>query len=118
MSKVFVLDTENRMCNPNEIGLPVSHRKRRKRYFGYQTGDLVRAVVPEGFKAVGTHVGRVAVRARGTFDISTTYGKVTDVPHRFCRPLGRTDGYRYQTGGRHAASLPIGLLRKGHSSPT
>src|SRR5262249_8254642 len=60
-----------RMCNPNEIGLPVSHRKRHKRYFGYQTGDLVRAVVPERLACRGTHVGRVAVRARGTFDITT-----------------------------------------------
>ena len=92
-----------RMCNPNEIGLPVSHRKRQKRYFGYQTGDLVRAVVPERLACRGTHVGRVAVRARGTFNISTKRGKVTDVPYRFCTPIGRTTGYSYQTGERHAA---------------
>jgi 5-methylcytosine-specific restriction endonuclease McrA len=29
-----------KMCNTNDLGFPVSHRKRRKRYFGYQTGDL------------------------------------------------------------------------------
>jgi 5-methylcytosine-specific restriction endonuclease McrA len=92
-----------RMCNPNEIGLPVSHRKRRKRYFGYQTGDLVRVVVPETLACQGTHVGRVAVRARGTFNITTKRGKVTDVPYRFCTPIGRTTGYSYQTGERHAA---------------
>jgi 5-methylcytosine-specific restriction endonuclease McrA len=97
-----------RMCNTNELGFPTGHRKRHKRYFGFQTGDQVRALVPEGFRAVGTHVGRVAVRARGTFDISTKRGKVPDVPHRFCRPLGRTDGYSYHTGGRHAAPLPTG----------
>ncbi len=92
-----------RMCNPNEIGLPISHRKRHKRYFGYQTGDLVRAVVPETLAGLGTHVGRVAVRARGTFNITTKRGKVTDVPYRFCTPIGRTTGYSYQTGERHAA---------------
>jgi 5-methylcytosine-specific restriction endonuclease McrA len=95
-----------RMCNPNEIGLPVSHRKRHKRYFGYQTGDLVRAVVPEKLACRGTHVGRVAVRARGTFSITTKRGKVTAVPSRFCTLIGRTTGYSYQTGERHAAPPP------------
>jgi hypothetical protein len=94
-----------RMCNPSEIGLPISHRQRHKRYFGYQTGDLVRAVAPETLACRGTHVGRVAVRARGTFTISTKRGKVTDVPFRFCTPIGRTTGYSYQTGGRHAIPL-------------
>jgi 5-methylcytosine-specific restriction endonuclease McrA len=95
-----------RMCNPNEIGLPVSHRKRHKRYFEYQTGDLVRAVVPQTLVCRGTHVGRVAVRARGTFNITTKSGKVTDVPYRFCTPIGRTTGYNYLIGERHATPLP------------
>lgn len=98
-----------RMCNPNEIGLPISHRKRHKRYFGYQTGDLVRAVIPETLACRGTHVGRVAVRARGTFNITTKRGKVSDVPYRFCTPIGRTTGYSYQIGERHAAPLPTSL---------
>lgn len=90
-----------RMCNPNAIGFPVSHRQRHKRFFGFQTGDLVRAVVPETFACRGTHVGRVAVRARGTFNITTRHEKITDVPHRFCRPIGRADGYQYQRGEQH-----------------
>ena len=89
-----------KMCNTNELGFPVGHRKRRKRYFGYQTGDLVRAVVPERLKSAGTHVGRVMVKAAGTFTIGTRHGNVTDVPHRYCRPLHRSDGYRYQQGAR------------------
>jgi 5-methylcytosine-specific restriction endonuclease McrA len=91
-----------KMCNTNELGFPVSHRKQRKRYFGYQTGDLVRAVVPERLKCAGTHVGRVAVKAAGTFTITTRRGKVTDVPHRYCWPLYRSDGYTYHTGVRVA----------------
>ncbi|WP_244422538.1 RNA-guided endonuclease IscB [Ktedonobacter racemifer] len=59
-----------RLCNVNALGFPVSYRKRRKRYFGYQTGDLVRAVVPERFACRGTHVGRVAVKASGYFTIT------------------------------------------------
>ncbi len=92
-----------RMCNTNELGFPVSYRKRHKRYFGFQTGDLVRAVVPEVLACRGTHVGRVTVRARGTFNITTKHGKITDVPHRFCQLIGRTNGYSYQTGRRHAS---------------
>jgi 5-methylcytosine-specific restriction endonuclease McrA len=89
-----------KMCNTNDLGFPTGHRKRRKRYFGYQTGDLVRAVVPPRLKCVGTHVGRVAVKAAGTFTIETSHGKVTDVPHRYCRPLHRCDGYAYHQGAR------------------
>jgi 5-methylcytosine-specific restriction endonuclease McrA len=91
-----------RLCNVNDLGFPVSHRKRHKCYFGFQTGDIVRAVVPPRFACRGTHVGRVAVRARGNFNITTKHGIVMDVPHRFCRLIGRNDGYRYQTGGHQA----------------
>ena len=93
-----------KMCNTNDLGFPTGHRRRRKRYFGYQTGDLVRAVVPARLKCAGTHVGRVTVKAAGTFTIATSHGKVTDVPHRYCRPLHRSDGYAYQPGAR--ISLP------------
>jgi 5-methylcytosine-specific restriction endonuclease McrA len=93
-----------KMCNTNDLGFPTGHRRRRKRYFGYQTGDLVRAVVPARLKCAGTHVGRVTVKAAGTFTIATSHGKVTDVPHRYCRPLQRSDGYAYHPGAR--ISLP------------
>jgi len=92
-----------RLCSVNGLGFPVGYRQRHKRYFGFQTGDLVRAVVPEKFSSWGTHVGRVTVRARGTFNIATNHGKITDVPHRFCQLIGRTSGYSYQTGERHEA---------------
>jgi len=95
-----------KMCNTNELGFPTGHRKRRKRYFGYQTGDLVQAVVPQLLKCAGTHVGRVAVKAAGTFTITTNHGKVTDVPHRYCRLLHQSDGYAYQQGVRIAPPQP------------
>ncbi len=95
-----------KMCNTNELGFPTGHRKRRRRYFGYQTGDLVRAVVPERLKCAGTHVGRVVVKAAGTFTIETSHGKVTDVPHRYCRPLHRSDGYAYHQGARSSPPPP------------
>jgi len=83
----------------DEHGFPRGHRQRQKRYFGYQTGDLVRAVVPQGARR-GTHVGRVAVKASGYFTIQTKTGRVPDVAHRHCQLQHRTDGYAYQFGER------------------
>jgi hypothetical protein len=104
-----------RLCNVNKLGFPVSHRQRHKRSFGYQTGDVVRAVAPERFACRGTHVGRVAVKASGYFTITTAHGKVSDVPHRFCKLIGRTTGYSYQIGERHAALPPNQPIRNGPS---
>jgi hypothetical protein len=62
----------------------------------------VRAVVPVG-KQAGTHIGKVAVRARGVFNIATSAGTVTDISYRHCHRLHAADGYSYQKG---AAALP------------
>ena len=84
------------MCGTNTYGFPIRHRTRRKRFFGFQTGDLVRAVVPAGLKTAGTHVGRVLVRASGRFDVVTATGRrVAGIGHRYVRPLARGDGYAY-----------------------
>ncbi len=75
-------------------GFPRGRLTRKKQVQGFQTGDRVRAVVPEGKKA-GTHVGRVAIRARGIFNIQTAQGVVQDIHHRHCRMVQRNDGYGY-----------------------
>jgi 5-methylcytosine-specific restriction endonuclease McrA len=89
------------MCGVDEYGFPIRHRQRSKVHFGYQTGDLVRAVVPKGARA-GTHVGRVLARASGYFDLSTKAGRQAGISYRYCRPIHRNDGYSYQNGARHA----------------
>jgi 5-methylcytosine-specific restriction endonuclease McrA len=67
---------------------------RHKRVHGFQTGDRVIARVPGGKKA-GVHVGRVAIRATGSFNIQTAAGVVQGISHRHCRLLQRADGYGY-----------------------
>ena len=67
---------------------------RKKRHFDFSTGDMVAAEVPSGKKA-GTHVGRVAVRASGSFNVQTEQGTVQGVHHRHCRIVQRGDGYAY-----------------------
>jgi 5-methylcytosine-specific restriction endonuclease McrA len=75
-------------------GLPRGYLTRQKRIFGFQTGDMVRAVVVKG-KKVGTYTGRVAVRATGCFNIQTSVGVVEGISHNNCRLLTRGDGYSY-----------------------
>jgi 5-methylcytosine-specific restriction endonuclease McrA len=77
-----------------KYGFPRGYLTRRKRQFGFQTGDLVKAEVPAG-KNAGVYVGRVAVRASGRFNIQTPSGVVQGVSHRCCRLVQRADGYGY-----------------------
>jgi hypothetical protein len=48
--------------------------------------------------------GKVAVRTRGVFNIQTAQGIVTDIHHRFCTLVARSDGYRYHS--RKEGALP------------
>jgi 5-methylcytosine-specific restriction endonuclease McrA len=82
------------MCRMDKYGFPRTGPKQHKRVKGFQTGDVVRAVVPGGRKA-GTYVGKVAVRASGSFNIVTSQGTVQGISHRFCRLIARSDGYSY-----------------------
>ncbi len=81
------------MCRTEAHGFPKNHRGRQKRYWGLQTGDLVKAMVPTG-KYVGTWVSRVVVRASGWFDLVID-GKKTSVHHKHCTRLWAADGYTY-----------------------
>jgi len=82
------------MCGTNKYGFPTRHRTGQKQFFGFQTGDIVKAVVPKGKKA-GTHIGRVMIRASKSFDIRTKSGRVQGINQRYCRIIYRSDGYNY-----------------------
>lgn len=84
-------------------GFPRGILMRQKQVYGFQTGDLVKAVVPSG-KKVGTHVGRVAVRASGSFNIQTSQGVVQGIAHRHCSIMQRNDGYGYSTKGMQSST--------------
>jgi 5-methylcytosine-specific restriction endonuclease McrA len=80
-------------CRTNASGFPIAHRARQKRFFGMQTGDLVKARVPKG-KYVGTWMSSVVVKASGWFDI-TIAGKKASVHQKHCTRLWGADGYQY-----------------------
>ncbi|MEV8252093.1 RNA-guided endonuclease IscB [Microbacterium sp. NPDC076768] len=79
-------------------GFPRGYFTRQKRHYGFATGDHSRAFVPDGTKA-GIYFGRVAVRATGSFNITTTAGTVQGLHHRHFTLIQRADGYAYTQKG-------------------
>jgi len=82
------------MCRTDKYGFPTRHVPRIKFVQGFQTGDIVKAVVTTG-KKIGTYVGRVAVRSTGSFNISAAQGLIQGISHKYCKPIHQKDGYSY-----------------------
>ena len=78
----------------NRFGFPRGYLIRQKRIHGFQTGDRVKAMVTKG-KKLGAYMGRVAVRASGSFNIQSAEGLVQGISHRYCTLIQRSDGYGY-----------------------
>ena len=85
---------QHQRTQPDAYGFPRLKLSRTKRHHGFQTGDIVQAIVTNGNK-VGRYIGRVAVRAKGYFNIRSADRMITDIPHRYCRLIQRNDGYAY-----------------------
>jgi 5-methylcytosine-specific restriction endonuclease McrA len=83
------------MCRTDKYGFPSRHVPRQKRWFGFRTGDLVKAVVPSGTYR-GSHIGRVAIRTSGSFNIATVKQMVR-ASYRYCQIMQFADGYAYTT---------------------
>jgi 5-methylcytosine-specific restriction endonuclease McrA len=81
-------------CRTDKFGFPSRHVPREKIHFGFQTGDIVRAVVTTG-KKIGNYVGKVAIRSSGSFNISTKNGLIQGISHKFCKRIHAKDGYSY-----------------------
>ncbi|GLY82784.1 hypothetical protein Airi02_007150 [Actinoallomurus iriomotensis] len=99
----------------DKYGFPRLRLARQKQFFGFATGDLVRAVVPGG-KYAGTHTGRVAVRASGSCVVRTAHGTAT-ARHEYFRLLQRAGGYAYTTRKEGTAFLPTLKLKDRASTP-
>lgn len=76
-------------CGTDKYGFPIRHAPRAKKFWGWQTGEMVRAVIPTG-KYAGTHVGRIAIRFRPSFRLNGI-----DVHPKHLTFLQRADGYAY-----------------------
>jgi hypothetical protein len=92
---------------------PVRFYARQKSCFGFSTGDLVEAKVPSG-KNKGTYVGRVGMRASGSFKLTVGKTAIDGISHRHCRLLERGNGWSFAAEWR-AVLLPA--LTDGASAP-
>lgn len=84
-------------CNKcGVITVKYDRTKRHKRVNGLQTGDIVRAEIPNG-KYAGTHIGRIMIRASGSHDIRKADGTlVTGTKKSSYSILQHMDGYAYK----------------------
>jgi len=83
------------MCGTDKYGFPTRHKSRVQVHKGFQTGDIVKALVTTG-KKIGSYVGRVLCRASGSFDIQVHSGRVQGISHKCCQTLHKKDGYGYK----------------------
>jgi 5-methylcytosine-specific restriction endonuclease McrA len=81
-------------CRTDKFGFPSRYVPRFKFVKGFQTGDIVKAIVTTG-KKIGEYVGRVAVRTTGSFNISTKDGLVQGIGFKTCTSIHKKDGYAY-----------------------
>ena len=97
--KILVVSAKGRgsrkMCKVDKYGFPRTAAKASKSVEGFQTGDIVKAVVSNGLKAV-EYLGRVTVRSTGRLNIKTKSGLTKDIGYRYCRLIQRGDGYSYK----------------------
>lgn len=77
------------MVNSDKYGFPRGKAKQAKRVHGFQTGDMVRVVMPNG-KYAGIHQGKVNVRSNGNFKVNGI-----DFSWKYCKRIHAQDGYAY-----------------------
>lgn len=82
------------MCRVDKYGFPRTKAKGQKKIKGFQTGDMVTAIVTKG-KKIGRYIGRVAVRTSGSFNIKTEDSTVQGIKWQYFRKIHAVDGYTY-----------------------
>ena len=96
--KILVISAKGRgsrqMCRVDKYGFPRTSAKALKSVKGFQTGDIVKAIVTKGSK-VGEYLGKVAVRSNGYFNIQTKTQVVQGIGFEYCHIIQRGDGYLY-----------------------
>jgi 5-methylcytosine-specific restriction endonuclease McrA len=83
---------DRQACGTDKYGFPIRHRSSERIHFGFQTGDIVKAIVTKG-KFIGVWIGRIAVRARPSFKLSSS--QTFDVHPNKLKLVHKKDGYSY-----------------------
>ena len=84
------------MCRTDKYGFPSRYVPRLKFVKGFQTGDIIKAVVTKS-KKIGTYIGRIAVRSSGNFNITSKGKIVQGINYKYCAAIHKKDGYLYAT---------------------
>ena len=96
--KILIISAKGRgsrqMCRIDKYGFPRTSAKAFKSVEGFQTGDIVKAIVTKG-KKQGEYLGRVAVRSTGNFDIQTRTKTIEGIGYKYCHIIQRGNGYSY-----------------------
>lgn len=81
----------------NKYGFPRGYYARQKLFFGFMSGDIVKATIPKG-KYKGTYEGIVACRKTGSFDIKNMEGQriAQGVNYKYFQLMQHFDGYVYE----------------------
>ena len=93
------------MCRVDKFGFPRTSAKASKSVKGFQTGDIVKAIVPKGLKREGEYLGRVIVRSNGGFNIETNKETIQGIGYKYCSIVQRGDGYSYNHKERNRVSV-------------
>ena len=101
--KVLQISAQGRgsrqMCRVDKYGFPRTSAKVLKSVEGFQTGDIVKVIVPSGLKKGGECLGRVAIRSSGRFDIKINKERIQGIGYKYCHMIQRCDGYSYNYKG-------------------
>src|SRR5262249_52664552 len=83
------------LCCMDRFGFPRTEAKATSTVGGLRTGDLAQAVVSPPSSKMGVYVGRLAVRASGSGNITMVQQGVVvqGISVWHCHPLLRSDGY-------------------------
>ncbi|WP_292484621.1 RNA-guided endonuclease IscB [Methanohalobium sp.] len=83
-------------CKLDKYGFPRKPAPRIKYIFGFQSGNIIKAIVDNG-KYKGTWKGAVACRSSGYFDIKNGAKRIAQgINHKYFKLIQRFDGYTYQ----------------------
>lgn len=78
----------------NKYGFPKAYLPRQKYFFGFMSGDMIKAIVTKG-KKKGTYFGSVACRNTGSFNINLIKGRVQGISYKYITCIQKADGYKY-----------------------
>ena len=85
------------MCRVDKYGFPRTSAKKNKRVHGFQTGDIVKAIVTNG-KHIGKYIGRVSIRSSGSFNIKdiNLNRTIQGISWQYCKTISQMNGYNFK----------------------